>query len=162
MDISFSTQRDSGNARLNPPLYHSRYVHLKLFRKKIKKVIDEHIAVFGGKNIILADMGCGNLPYKSYVEEYIKQYHAIDLPGNPLATTFVDVKTNQTNLDENSCDIVWSINVLEHVADPDNYLNECYRIMKPGGKLILSTHGQWIFHADPIDYGRWTSQGLPL
>ena len=30
----------------------------------------------------------------------------------------------------------------------------------PGGELLLSTHGVFIYHADPVDYWRWTCAGL--
>lgn len=36
-----------------------------------------------------------------------------------------------------SFDIVWSTNVLEHVADPEVVLAEAYRVLKPGGTAVL-------------------------
>ena len=40
------------------------------------------------------------------------------------------------------------------------YLKEAHRILEKEGKLILSTHGYWMFHPDPTDFWRWTSTGL--
>jgi hypothetical protein len=40
------------------------------------------------------------------------------------------------------------------------HLSECRRVLKEGGRLILSTHGVRRYHPDPCDYWRWTSQGL--
>ena len=34
-------------------------------------------------------------------------------------------------------DLVWSTNVLEHVADPEKVLAEAFRVLKPGGTAIL-------------------------
>ena len=46
------------------------------------------------------------------------------------------------------------------MENPSEYLKEAHRILQKGGKLILSTHGYWMFHPDPTDYWRWTSTGL--
>jgi hypothetical protein len=32
--------------------------------------------------------------------------------------------------------------------------------LKPGGWLLLSTHGNWLYHPHPTDYRRWTRDGL--
>jgi SAM-dependent methyltransferase len=59
-----------------------------------------------------------------------------------------------------SVDVVVSTQVLEHVADPAVYLAECARVTKPGGRLLLSTHGFMVWHPDPVDHWRWTCSGL--
>jgi SAM-dependent methyltransferase len=55
---------------------------------------------------------------------------------------------------------VVSFQVLEHVWDLDWYLGECHRLLQPGGWLLLSTHGTWLYHPHPTDYRRWTRDGL--
>ena len=40
---------------------------------------------------------------------------------------------------ENSFDLVWSLESGEHMPDKAKFLQECYRVLKPGGKLILAT-----------------------
>ena len=50
--------------------------------------------------------------------------------------------------------------MLEHVIDPEAYLAECFRVLRPGGKLLLTTHGTFWDHACPHDYWRWTAYGL--
>lgn len=44
-----------------------------------------------------------------------------------------------TNSMDKSYDVVLSADVLEHVTEPLKYLKECYRILKDGGILILTT-----------------------
>lgn len=53
-----------------------------------------------------------------------------------------------------------SFQVLEHVWDLDWYLGEALRLLTPGGWLLLSTHGAWLYHPHPTDYRRWTRDGL--
>ncbi len=161
MEKSFQQYNVNGHIndrRLFPSLWHTRFRHLTELRENIKKVIAEEIAAEDKK--VLADMGCGEMPYEVLLRPHLKILYAVDLPGNPKATNFIEPTTNRTSIQEASVDIVWSIMVLEHVSDPANYLAECKRILKPGGKLILCTHGHWMFHPDPIDHLRWTSQGL--
>ena len=41
--------------------------------------------------------------------------------------------------EDNSFDLVWSLESGEHMPEKQNFLQECYRVLKPGGKLILVT-----------------------
>lgn len=52
--------------------------------------------------------------------------------------------------------------VLEHLEKPENVLKECCRVLKPGGKLIISVPFLFPVHADPHDYQRWTAQKLDM
>ena len=65
-----------------------------------------------------------------------------------------------TPLEDGSADGVTSFQVLEHVWELDWYLGEAFRLLKPGGWLLLSTHGTWLYHPHPTDYRRWTRDGL--
>ena len=40
---------------------------------------------------------------------------------------------------DNSFDFVFSCETLEHIPHPENMLKEIYRVLKPGGKFILTT-----------------------
>jgi SAM-dependent methyltransferase len=160
-NIHYSDKNNNiARERLNPGLSHSRYVHLKLLKKHVERLVNENL--MSGKKIKLADMGCGELPYISIIKPHVHEYLGIDLPGNINADVLVDLKSNRCDLENNSCDIVLSIQVLSNTTNPKKYLKECFRILKPKGKLLLSTHGHWPYNPDPFDYGRWTSMGLKL
>jgi ubiquinone/menaquinone biosynthesis C-methylase UbiE len=47
-------------------------------------------------------------------------------------------------LEDGSFDIVWSSEVIEHVADTARWLSEVRRVLAPGGRLLLTTpsHGR--------------------
>ncbi len=57
--------------------------------------------------------------------------------------------TNRTNFqvadalnmpfEDNSFDLVWSLESGEHMPDKHKFMQECYRVLKPGGKFILVT-----------------------
>ncbi|WP_319422766.1 methyltransferase domain-containing protein [Pleurocapsa sp. FMAR1] len=41
--------------------------------------------------------------------------------------------------EDNTFDLVWSLESGEHMPDKTKFLAECYRVLKPGGKIILAT-----------------------
>lgn len=47
-------------------------------------------------------------------------------------------------LDDNSFDVVWASEVIEHVADTASWLSEVRRVLAPNGRLLLTTpaHGR--------------------
>ena len=104
------------------------------------------------------DFGCADQPYRRFFGADV-DYLAADLPGNPQAN--VEIAADGTvPVADGSVDVVVSTQVLEHVADPALYLAECARVLRPGGRMLLSTHGLMVFHPDPVDYWRWTCDGL--
>lgn len=54
-------------------------------------------------------------------------------------------------------DAVVCTEVLEHIRSPEATLAEAYRILYPGGQLILSVPFLFPIHADPYDYQRYTA-----
>lgn len=143
--------------RLKPSIFHTRYVHLTHLRNATLKVINQITA--NDKNQLLVDFGCGDMPYRKVIEPMVGKYLGVDLEMNPKAEHHINFDS-KTTLPDNYADIVLSNQVLEHVDSPSGYLQEALRILKPGGTLILTTHGYWFYHPTPNDYWRWTSAGL--
>ena len=111
----------------------------------------------------LLDYGCGGQPFRGMVEPHVAGYAAVDVepvpgvridhiigPGDPLPYGAGEFAT------------VLSTQVLEHVADPARYLDECARVLQPQGRLILFAPMQWRHHEVPWDYWRFTRFGLTL
>ena len=61
---------------------------------------------------------------------------------------------------DNSFDVITIMEVLEHVTNPHAAASELKRILKPGGRLILSTPFIFPLHDRPMDFFRYTKYGL--
>lgn len=154
-------EREAGSERLYPSIFGkmaTRYYYLRQLRQKIEEVIHLFVAN-NSRKLTLADYGCGNKPYEILIKPFVANYIGIDLPENTVADIHITPE-GIIDLSDNSLDVVLSTQVLEHVVNPTFYLAEAQRVLKKDGKLILSTHGYWMFHPDPTDFWRWTSTGL--
>ncbi len=109
----------------------------------------------------LLDYGCGNKPYYALFHDKVESYTGADLTQN-IAQEVDIVLGNATRLpvEDASFSTVLSTQVFEHVAEPDQYLSEASRILRPGGHLILTCPGSYMLHEEPHDYFRYTIYGL--
>ena len=105
----------------------------------------------------ILDYGCGHSGHRRLFRGV--EYVGADLAGNPHADLEI-APEGMLPVGADSFDAVLSTQVLEHVPDPELYLSECRRVLRPGGRLLLSTHGMMVFHPSPEDYWRWTRPGL--
>ncbi|WP_157628233.1 bifunctional 2-polyprenyl-6-hydroxyphenol methylase/3-demethylubiquinol 3-O-methyltransferase UbiG [Ensifer sp. BR816] len=72
---------------------------------------------------------------------------------------FVDDIT-ATKLDAEAFDHVICAEVLEHVREPFKASENIHKILKPGGRVFVSTPFQFPLHDAPHDYFRYTEFGL--
>jgi SAM-dependent methyltransferase len=107
------------------------------------------------------DVGCGERPYESLIRasEYVGL--EIDTPESRArgkADAFYD--GGRFPFDDGSFDAVICNEVLEHVFEPDAFVREMGRVLKKGGRLLLTVPFVWDEHEQPRDYGRYSSFGL--
>jgi len=127
-----------------------------------RRNLDRHIAAFaprlGGS---LLDVGCGTKPYRSYftVDEYIG-LEIGDRAHQSSVQADVYYDGERFPFDANRFDSVTMFQVLEHVFEPDRFLAEVHRVLKPGGKLLIAVPFVWDEHEQPYDYGRYSTFGL--
>lgn len=88
------------------------------------------------------DLACGNGVSTAHIKG--KLVIGLDLSETQLAKAkkkyennyFVVGDARKLPFANDSFDLVVGINMLHHVPDPDVVLKECYRILKPGGKVL--------------------------
>ncbi|WP_088893410.1 methyltransferase domain-containing protein [Leptolyngbya ohadii] len=54
-------------------------------------------------------------------------------------TQFLVADAQQTPFADNSFDFVWSLESGEHMPDKQKFIQECYRVLKPGGTFLMVT-----------------------
>jgi SAM-dependent methyltransferase len=107
------------------------------------------------------DVGCGSKPYQKLCPS--SDYIGLELDSEENRATksadcFYD--GHRIPFEDASFDSVLCNQVLEHVFDPDELLLEIKRILKPGGKLLITVPFLWNEHEEPLDFARYSSYGL--
>jgi SAM-dependent methyltransferase len=103
------------------------------------------------------DVGCGDRPYEQLLSG-AAEIIGFDVPGNPHADLHGSI--DALPVEDASFDVILCLQVLEHVPDPAAAVRELRRVVRPGGRVLLSTHGIYPFHPNPDDLWRWTHDGL--
>ncbi len=130
-----------------------------LFYLHLRDVLDALSAHATEERLKVLDFGSGGSPYRYLFPN--AEYLRADLEGEGLDFT-INADGQLAGGKAASFDLILSTQVLEHVANPALYFSECRRLLRPGGKLLLTTHGIYEDHLCPNDYFRWTAQGLRL
>ena len=102
---------------------------------------DPAIIEFGGSNGII------KLMFRNHVYEIADNYPKIDIQ-------------DLSGFNSDQYDFVILDQVLEHVSDPVKAMREVYRILKKGGRLIVTTPFLVKIHYVPTDYWRFSRDGL--
>ncbi len=127
-------------------------------RRNLAFAISELSANIHGR---LLDVGCGTKPYRALF--HVESYRGLDIDspitrGLGIADDLYDGKGFPYQ--DGTFNSVLCNQVLEHVFNPDEFLAEINRVMKSGGKLLLTVPFVWDEHEQPYDYARYSSFGL--
>ena len=144
---------ESAERRRKPGLADTDWLILKRMETAIRDMAEKWIAP--GDAVL--DLGCGSQPYRPLFESRQARYLGADFGET------ADVKiesSGRVNAQDDCADCVVSFQVLEHVRDLDMYLSEAHRLVRSDGRVLLSTHGTWLYHPHPEDHRRWTREGL--
>jgi len=127
---------------------------------EMKRFLDEHFKT--GARLSLLDLGAGTKPYAPLYESYFGSCTSVDVPHSPHDVSAVDVMAFADALpfDDASYDCVICTEVLEHCPDPRGALAEVSRVLRPGGRVFLTTPFLRPLHEMPHDYFRFTPSGI--
>jgi len=134
--------------------YHN-WIYYDIFNRDIQ----ESKVLYRGD---LYDLGCGEMPYKEWLLNYADSYTGVDW-GSTLHELKADILADLNEplpIDSEIADSVISLSVMEHLREPQVFLNEAHRILKQGGAMILQVPFMWWVHEAPYDYYRYTQYGL--
>lgn len=111
---------------------------------------------------IALDAGAGDPEYQVRVDGHI--YYTVDLGVGDEGWDYsgIDILGNLENipvLDE-TVDIVIMTQVLEHMSEPYLVVSEVARVLKKGGKAIITLPQSYFMHQEPHDFFRYTKHGV--
>jgi len=110
----------------------------------------------------LLDFGCGSKPYKKLFD--VKEYIGMDIEvsGHPVKHAEIDVYYDGKTIPflDNHFDSIFSSEVFEHLFNLEEILAELYRVIKPGGHMLITLPFVWDEHEIPFDFARYTSFGI--
>lgn len=144
-----------GAGRRDPPLSSSTWV----VRSALARWLRSQAAELEGRAPVrILDVGCGVKPYYPFFAGVVSEYVGVDVVENPAADLLGSVES--LPVEDGSFDVVLCTQVLEHCDDPALAVRELRRVTAPGGRVLASTHGVQVYHPSPVDYWRWTHEGL--
>ena len=110
----------------------------------------------------LLDFGCGSKPYRSLFDVTAYIGTDIEVSGHDHRNEDIDVYYDGTTLpfDNASFDSIFSSEVFEHIFNLPQILDELYRVLKPGGHMLITVPFVWDEHEIPYDFARYTSFGI--
>ncbi len=109
------------------------------------------------------DLGCGDRRYEGVFAGQAQSWIGLNWPenGDPrarLADVYGDALAIPFRAD--TFDTVLCTQVIEHVPEPWQLLCEARRVLRPGGRLVLTAPQYNALHEEPRDFFRFTCYGL--
>jgi 2-polyprenyl-3-methyl-5-hydroxy-6-metoxy-1,4-benzoquinol methylase len=94
----------------------------------------------------LLDVGCGSGEFLNDMQTLGWEVEGVDFDSKAVQQAHIKygIKVHLSNLEnvgypDNSFDAITMSHVIEHITDPIALLKECYRILKPGAYLVVTT-----------------------
>jgi len=125
----------------------SPIAYLKYNLKVLEKLIIDHLRACIIHRYV--DFGCGSAILTSFIASRVrpKEVVCIDINDESLKeakkqgfkTFKCDLNKDALPLSTNSVDLATAFEVIEHLWNKDLFLEEVYRVLKPGGIFIIST-----------------------
>ncbi len=139
------------------------YTEAPTFLECIKDYVS--IDVFHHKDVLDVGSGWGGKMIYFAENSKLKTISGFDLPGGYLPEVSVELALRKkiTNCffktgyaedipyDNDKFDLIIMEDVLEHVADPERVMNECYRVLRPMGTIILKFPSFKMMNAHHLD-----------
>jgi SAM-dependent methyltransferase len=121
----------------------------KLTRITLDRFIQRHAS-----NQRTLDIGAQNGPYAALFPRRV----ALDVQRGVGVQIIGDAQL--LGIRDASFDVVLCTEVLEHLPEPQRAIDEMFRVLTPGGQLLLTTRFLFPIHDAPHDYFRFTKYGL--
>lgn len=126
---------------MNPLLFTKKTIHRQLLEDELKRQAGK----FSGK---ILDIGSKDARYSNW---FVGEVISIDITPNPKKGV-IKGDINNLNFEPSSFDTVIATEVFEYLANTTTALNEIFKVLKPGGTLLLSVPLIYRVHGDLVRY----------
>lgn len=125
-------------------------------RHYLEEWAKEAAAVGADTDFRVLDVGAGNAPYRGLFAHV--SYETSDLAQTKKQYGELDHVCDATDMPmaDDTYDLVFCSQTLEHVSEPVKALAEMRRVLRPGGQAWLSAPLFYAEHETPYDYYRYT------
>ncbi len=126
-----TAERHSGQEQADQVIHHR---HLIAYQEAAKRISGNVLEIGSGEGYGL-----------KMLAPLATKYFAVDKHATPIADGLTNVVFHQTKIpplagiEDQSMDFVVSFQVIEHIRNDRFFLEEAFRVLKPGGTLILTT-----------------------
>jgi len=112
-------------------------------KKLAKHIVTNYFVSNGTPNQKLLDVGCSSGTWLNCFRQMAQfDLHGIDLRDEHVDNIVFkpcDLEKERIPFDDNTFDFIFSKSVIEHVFNTDNFISEVYRVLKPGGVVVIMT-----------------------
>ncbi len=136
----------------NPLAFIRYYIMTSYRRKLVDKLLEKHQEQFSG---MVLDIGGRSRGRFIKPKKDVKRWVFADINPKHRPDIVLDV-ADMKEIENQSIDVISACELFEHVEHIERGLDECARVLKPGGRMIISVPFLYPVHADPSDYQRWT------
>lgn len=152
----WSLTMDNSAKKIQPDFDPSITYPAYLIRSRLLKAIKKYSPFLTGR---LLDFGCGSKPYRSLFT--VDEYTGVDYnsPGHPHTNEQIDFYYDGHHLPfgNEQFDSIFTSEVFEHVFNLPEILQELNRVLKPGGRILITCPFAICEHETPNDFARYTS-----
>lgn len=126
-----------------------RHVTARLTRRRLDEFLQSRAS-----DARTLDLGGGSGPYADYFPNRI----CMDVRSTPDIDFVGDA--HHLPIHDETFELVLCTEVLEHLQEPRQALDEMHRVLRKGGRLLLTTRFLFPIHESPQDFYRYTRYGL--
>ena len=93
----------------------------------------------------LLDVGCGRGDFSKGFKELGLLVSGLDVIKSQsemlkdIEIKYANIENDKFPFNDETFDIIFSKSVIEHLRNPDNFIKEIHRLLKPGGRIIILT-----------------------
>jgi SAM-dependent methyltransferase len=117
------------------------------------------LSLFRFSGTILDLGGCKKEGYHRIISSSEKNISTANMAGAGACDFTVDLE-KPFSISSSSYENIICLNVLEHIFNFLNVVDESYRVLKPGGFYVLSVPFLFNIHGSPNDYFRYTKSSM--